>query len=94
MSSLNLPPGGNDFRISGVSGFRRALSSLVRRGSFSSLKSDQEDIIKIFKSATATIKRNGKIPYSTRRRALNDFAKKTSGRQKVRDLSKILDHYS
>jgi hypothetical protein len=91
LSSL---PKGSDFRLSGPGGFNRALYRIVRRGSFSSLKNNRSEIQKIFKSLKPTIKRNGKIPYSTRIRASRKFSSLPGvSKPDVRDFKKILDYY-
>ncbi len=91
LSSL---PKGSDFRLSGSRGFNRALYRIVRRGSFSSLKDNQSEIQKIFKSLKPTIRRNGKIPSSTRIRASRQFSSLPGvSRLDVRNFKKILDYY-
>jgi hypothetical protein len=94
MPSSKLPKGGNDFRMSGVSGFSRSFSDLIRHGKFSNLKDNKAEVEKIFNSLIPTIRRNGKIPYTTRRQALLKFMK-ISGttKQDERNLRELLDVY-
>ncbi len=94
MSINKLPKGGNDFRMSGVSGFEKAFSNLIRFGKFSSLKDNREEVKRIFNSLIPTIRRNGKIPYSTRRQVLLKFMSMSgTSKQDERSLKELLDLY-
>ncbi len=94
MPLQKLPKGGNDFRISGSSGFARKLADLTRHGQFSNLKNNRSQAIKIFEKLVPSIRRNGKLPLSTRQRSSREFAKLSgTTRQDERDFRKILDIY-
>ncbi len=89
-----LPKGGNSFRMCGSSGFRRALSNLTRRGSYSNLKNNEEAIIRIFSGLRNSIRRNGKLSLMERSRAARAFSSSSNTtRQDIRDFRKILDAY-
>lgn len=94
MSSIKLPAGGNDFRMQGVSGFNRAFSNLIRYGKFSNLQDNKEQIEGIFSSLVPTIRRDGKIPYSTRRQALLRFMRMPgTTKEDERNFRELLDFY-
>ena len=94
MPSIKLPPGGNDFRMQGISGFNRAFSNLIRYGKFSGLQDNKEEIERIFESLVPTIRRDGKIPYSTRRQALLRFMSLSgTTKQDERNFRELLDFY-
>jgi len=94
MPLKKLPKGGNDFRVSGRHGFSQKLSSMTRFGRFSNLKDNKKDITRIFESLTPTLRRDGKIPLSTRRRAFLEFSRISGvSKQDQRDFKKILDSY-
>jgi hypothetical protein len=94
MSLSKLPKGGNSFRMSGVGGFIRKFSSVVRYGKFSNLQNNKDLAIKIFKKLVPTIRKDGKIPYSTRVRAARKFAESSkTTKQDAEDFKKILDNY-
>ncbi|PKM91274.1 hypothetical protein CVU82_01595 [Candidatus Falkowbacteria bacterium HGW-Falkowbacteria-1] len=94
MLSKKLPTGGSSFKISGTGGFERKFFNLVNYGQFSSLKNNREIAIKIFKGLVPTIKRDGKIPLSTRIRAVSEFDKyPNTTRQDVLNFKKILEFY-
>ncbi len=89
-----LPKGGNSFRMSGSSGFARKLSDITRHGQFSNLSNNKELAIKIFNKLIPTIRRDGKIPYSTRVRSAREFAESSkTTKQDAADFKKILDNY-
>ncbi|MFA5643914.1 MAG: hypothetical protein WC928_00085 [Patescibacteria group bacterium] len=94
MLNKRLPKGDNDFRLQGISGFNRAFSNLIRYGKFSSLKDNKKQIEDIFRSLQSTIRRNGKIPYSTRYRMFLKFVK-IPGVTRIdeRNFKEILDFY-
>lgn len=94
MSSIKLPPGGNDFRMQGASGFSRAFSNLIRYGKFSGLQDNKAEIERIFESLIPTIRRDGKIPYSTRRQALLRFMSLSgTTKEDERNFRELLDFY-
>lgn len=94
MLSKKLPAGGSSFKIYGTGGFRRKFSSLVSYGRFSSLKNNKQLAVKIFKGLVPTIKRDGKIPFSTRSRAIRRFDKHPdTTRQDTENFKKILEFY-
>lgn len=94
MLSKKLPEGNNSFRMGGASGFTRKLANLTRHGKFSGLKNNRDQAIRIFKTLVPTIRKNGKIPLSTRRRAYLKFAGLPgTTKQDERDFKKILEHY-
>lgn len=94
MLDKKLPKGGHDFTIKGRSGFKRKLNSLTRYGNFSNLKNNRKEAVSIFKKLVPTIRRNGKIPFSTRQRAARQFAKSSDvTKEDLRDFKKILDYY-
>lgn len=89
-----LPQGGNSFRISGQHGFGQKFSNLTRFGQFSNLKNNKAEAIRIFESLVPTIRRDGKIPFSTRRRAFLEFSESPDvTKEDKRDFQKILDFY-
>lgn len=94
MFSKKLPIGSNDFRMSGSSGFVKKLANLTRHGQFSNLRNNRDQAIKIFQTLIPTIKRDGKIPFSTRQRAYRKFISLPgTTRDDERDFKKILDYY-
>ena len=89
-----LPEGGSSFRMGGRSGFGVKFSKLTRTSQFSSLRNNRSDAEKIFKSLVPTIKRNGKIPLSTRQRAHRKFAAiPGTTKQDERSSRRVLDVY-
>ncbi len=94
MPKDKLPSGGNSFRMSGSSGFSRNFSNLTRNGQFSNLKNNSEAATKIFESLVPALRRNAKLPYSTRIRAVQKFAKSPKvTKDDIRDFKKIIDIY-
>lgn len=94
MLSNKLPKGGNDFRMEGISGFKTKFRSLIRYGKFATLQDNKDEIENIFSSLVETIRRDGKIPYSTRREAIFRFMR-ISGttKQDEKSLKELLDFY-
>jgi hypothetical protein len=91
LSSL---PKGSDFRLSGSRGFNRILNRIAKNSSFPGLKGHESEIQKIFKSLKPTIKRNGKIPSSTRIKASRQFSSLPgTSRLAVKSFKKILNYY-
>lgn len=94
MLSKKLPQGGHSFKMSGSSGFARKFSSMVNFGEFSSLKNNKELAIRIFKKLSETIRDDGKIPFSSRVRAVREFAQSPdTSEQDADNFKKILDNY-
>lgn len=94
MLEKTLPQGGASFKMSGSSGFTRKFYSLTNNRQYSSLKDNREEIVNIFKGLTRTIRKDGKIPSSTRRRAISEFSRiKGVTRLDISNFRKIVDFY-
>lgn len=94
MDINDLPKGGVDFRMEGISGFKIKLDSLIRNSRLSSLQNNRDQIVSIFEDLQDTIKHYGKISYSTRVRAYYRFANMpdTTKEDKL-FFKKLLDNY-
>jgi hypothetical protein len=94
MLEKKLPTGGSSFRMSGSSGFVRKFHSLTNTRSYSSLKDNREAVISIFETLVSTIRRDGKIPHDTRRRAISQFSRtKGVSRIDISNFKKIIEFY-
>lgn len=91
MTNIKLTSGGSGFKMSVL---KKDFSRLIRYGDFNNLKNNKNQALNIFEELSPIIRREGKLSFSTRRRAVTKFASLPgTTRDDERDFKKILDNY-